>query len=105
MYASGIMYWLNVMSSFICSIIKMQEAGLITRWRQKWWRSSDKCGSGGIKSNADGLGLDSTGGPFLIFLFSVVIAFLGLVGEVILSKYNERKTVRNEIMMETKMPS
>ncbi|KAJ8318254.1 hypothetical protein KUTeg_003345 [Tegillarca granosa] len=48
------------------SIMRMQEAGLMEKWRQKWWSSSEQCSSSDRTSSAQVLGLDSLAGPFLI---------------------------------------
>ncbi|XP_064595443.1 glutamate receptor ionotropic, delta-1-like [Liolophura sinensis] len=65
-------------------IIRMQEAGLIERWRQKWWPTSDTCDTSGPASQAKRLGLDSTGGPFIIFAIAASLACICLLVEVIL---------------------
>lgn len=66
---------------FSHSIIKLQEAGLIDKWRQKWWpQNSDKCSTNGVTSNATTLDLESVAAIFIILSVSVVasLAVLGL---------------------------
>lgn len=76
----------------------MQEAGLIERWRQKWWSTSDTCSTSGPASpasQAKRLGLDSTGGPFIIFAIAAALACVCLLVEVILS-YRHRAVCLNK---------
>ncbi|XP_050390556.2 glutamate receptor 4 [Patella vulgata] len=54
--------------AFNYHIMKMQEAGLIDKWKQKWWPSSDQCSGSDRTSQAQTLGLESLAGPFFIFL-------------------------------------
>ncbi|XP_070180286.1 glutamate receptor ionotropic, kainate 3-like [Littorina saxatilis] len=50
------------------NIMKMQEAGLMDKWRQRWWSSPDPCTSSGRTSAAKELDWPSLSGLFYIFL-------------------------------------
>ncbi|XP_067672970.1 glutamate receptor ionotropic, delta-1-like [Haliotis asinina] len=70
------------LEAFNYNIMKMQEAGLIDKWKQKWWPSSDKCSGSERTSSATILGLDSLAGPFLIYASVVGVALLCLILEL-----------------------
>ncbi|XP_046352525.2 glutamate receptor-like [Haliotis rufescens] len=70
------------LEAFNYNIMKMQEAGLIDKWKQKWWPSSDKCSGSERTSSATILGLDSLAGPFLIYASVVGVALLCLIFEL-----------------------
>ncbi|ESP03956.1 hypothetical protein LOTGIDRAFT_110568, partial [Lottia gigantea] len=63
------------------NIIKLQEAGLIRKWRQKWWTSTNTCTESTVTNVVQSLELDSTSGPFIAFAGTTIISFLCLVLE------------------------
>lgn len=69
----------------IFSIMRMQEAGLIQKWKQKWWPSADKCSGSGRTSSATTLGLDSLAGPFFVYISVTSIAIVSLIIETVWS--------------------
>lgn len=79
---SGFFITLKKYAFYFFSIMKMQEAGLIDKWKQKWWPSSDKCSGSERTSSATILGLDSLAGPFLIYASVVGVALLCLILEL-----------------------
>lgn len=60
----------------------MQEAGLMEKWRQKWWSSTEQCVSSDRTSSAQVLGLDSLAGPFLVYLSVAGLSFICLLFEI-----------------------
>ncbi|XP_041364195.1 glutamate receptor ionotropic, delta-2-like [Gigantopelta aegis] len=72
------------LEAFSYSIMKMQEAGLMDKWKQKWWPNADQCSGSDRTSSAKVLGLDSLAGPFIIYLAVVGTAFSFLFFEVVL---------------------
>ena len=85
--------------TFACSILKMQEAGLIDRWRQKWWTAQGSCDNNGPTSDAKTLDLPSLLGVFLVVIVGFLAAAVALIGEWLICKMSRgfseapRKTV------------
>ncbi|XP_076446669.1 uncharacterized protein LOC143283995 [Babylonia areolata] len=66
------------------NIMKMQEAGLMDKWRHRWWSSPDTCSSTDRTSTAKELDWVSLSGLFYIFLGVTATAILCRVLEVLL---------------------
>ncbi|XP_052071213.1 glutamate receptor 3-like [Mytilus californianus] len=49
------------LNAFNLAILKMNEAGLIEKWRKQWWSLSDDCTSSNRTGSARSLGLDKQG--------------------------------------------
>ncbi|GAB1609012.1 glutamate receptor ionotropic, delta-2-like, partial, partial [Argonauta hians] len=69
-------------------IRKLQEAGLIEKWKHKWFFDSKKCSQDGPAS--DPLGLRSLAGPYFIYLGFVGLGFIILVAEGAYTVYSKR---------------
>ncbi|KAK7506246.1 hypothetical protein BaRGS_00002358, partial [Batillaria attramentaria] len=63
------------------NMIKLMEAGLIDKWRRKWWSSKDVCTEEMAMSGVQSLELDSTAGPFILYAASTVLAVCLLLAE------------------------
>lgn len=64
--------------------MKMQEAGLIEKWRQKWWTSeTESCGSEERTGSATSLSLSHLGGAFLVYIIVAGISIVCLGLEII----------------------
>ncbi|OWF36887.1 Glutamate receptor 3 [Mizuhopecten yessoensis] len=83
------------LDSFNYNIMRMQEAGLIEKWRQKWWPRSDQCSVSGRTSSATALGIDSLAGPFLVYVCIAALSFVCLLFEICLKRraYVKQKKV------------
>ncbi|XP_070185891.1 glutamate receptor ionotropic, kainate 1-like [Littorina saxatilis] len=68
------------------NIIKLMEAGLIHKWRRKWWSSTDVCSEEVAMTSVQSLKLDSTAGLFILYAVSTVLAFIILMGERAVNK-------------------
>ncbi|PVD37584.1 hypothetical protein C0Q70_00180 [Pomacea canaliculata] len=68
------------------NIMKMQEAGLIDKWKQIWWSSADSCDTNSRTSDAKELDLQSLSGIFCIFLGVALVAVLIKVLEIAFAK-------------------
>lgn len=66
----------------INSIMRMQEAGLLEKWKQEWWPSSDQCSTADRTSEAETLNLDSLSGPFVIYAIVIGLAVAVLLLEI-----------------------
>ena len=66
--------------------MRMQEAGLIEKWRMKWWLRSDRCSGPSRKSSAQTLGLDSLAGPFLIYASVAVLSVVCFIAELCIQR-------------------
>lgn len=66
--------------------MKMQEAGLIDKWKQIWWSSADSCDTNSRTSDAKELDLQSLSGIFCIFLGVALVAVLIKVLEIAFAK-------------------
>ncbi|XP_046574829.1 glutamate receptor ionotropic, kainate 3-like [Haliotis rubra] len=60
------------------NLIQLQEAGLIGKWRRRWWSPSSMCPTSSQTSTVQSLELESTSGPFLVFAGSTTCALLCL---------------------------
>ncbi|XP_076446405.1 glutamate receptor 4-like [Babylonia areolata] len=69
------------------SIIKLMEAGLLDKWRRKWWSAKDVCSQDLAVSRVQSLKLDSTAGPFILYACTTVLAFLALLGEKVVNRF------------------
>ncbi|XP_069125666.1 glutamate receptor ionotropic, kainate 2-like [Argopecten irradians] len=74
------------LDSFNYNIMRMQEAGLIEKWRQKWWPRSDQCSVSDRTSSATALGIDSLAGPFLVYVCIAALSFVCLLIEICLKR-------------------
>jgi hypothetical protein len=45
-------------------MMKMQEAGMMERWKDEWWSTIDSCSASTRSSGAQSLGMDSLAGLF-----------------------------------------
>ncbi|XP_041364197.1 probable glutamate receptor [Gigantopelta aegis] len=64
------------------NIIKLLESGLIEKWKQKWFSSTNKiCTDVIATSSVKSLELESTVGPFLVFSVSTTLALICLAVE------------------------
>ncbi|XP_052069391.1 glutamate receptor-like [Mytilus californianus] len=77
----------DYLNAFNIAIMKMTEAGLIEKWREKWWpkSESDSCTSTDRSGSAQSLGLDSLFGLFYVYFGVVGIAVLSFIVELICS--------------------
>ena len=85
-----------LLTSFaVCfSIIKMQEAGLIERWRKNWWSSDSPCSSSAPKSSAETLDAMSLGGAFIAVMIAAGLAAIAAFLEYcVMKNYVNPKTV------------
>ena len=79
--------------------MKMQEAGLMDKWRQRWWSSPDPCTTSDRTSAAKELDWPSLSGLFYIFLgvasVSVVLRLfeLCLHSDKLLQVWNRLKSM------------
>ncbi|KAL8573212.1 hypothetical protein ACOMHN_036197 [Nucella lapillus] len=64
------------------NIMKMQEAGLMDKWRHRWWSSKERCTSAGRTSAAKELDWPSLSGLFYIFLVVTAVAVVLRVLEI-----------------------
>ncbi|XP_033737179.1 glutamate receptor ionotropic, delta-1-like [Pecten maximus] len=71
---------------FNYNIMRMQEAGLIEKWRQVWWPRSDQCSVSDRTSSATALGIDSLAGPFLVYVCIAALSFVCLLFEICLKR-------------------
>ena len=62
------------------------EAGLIDKWRRKWWSSKDVCSHDVAVSRVRSLKLDTTAGPFILYAGTTVLAVLILLVERVLQR-------------------
>ncbi|XP_064635760.1 glutamate receptor ionotropic, kainate 3-like [Lineus longissimus] len=70
---------------FSASIVAMQEAGVIQRWKKKWWstQSGAECIVSTSSSTAQPLGLESCAGAFVVLAASTALSSLVLVIELV----------------------
>lgn len=61
----------------------MTEAGLIEKWRNKWWPHSDSCTSSDRSGSAHSLGLDSILGLFYVYFGVVGVAVVLFIIELL----------------------
>lgn len=61
----------------------MTEAGLIEKWRNKWWLHSDSCSSSDRSGSAHSLGLDSILGLFYFYFGVVGVAVVLFIIELL----------------------
>ncbi|CAC5390408.1 GRIA4 [Mytilus coruscus] len=80
----------NYLNAFNLAILKMNEAGLIEKWRKQWWSLSDDCTSSDRTGSAQSLGLDSIVGLYYVYFGVVGLAIISFLIELLCS----RKTVQ-----------
>ncbi|XP_014771816.1 glutamate receptor 2 [Octopus bimaculoides] len=71
-------------------IRKLHEAGLIEKWRHKWWSDSNKCSKQG--PHGDPLELWSLAGPYFIYVGFIGLGFIILASEGIFIAFTRRKS-------------
>ncbi|KAK3089561.1 hypothetical protein FSP39_004629, partial [Pinctada imbricata] len=77
-------------------IMRMQEAGLVEKWYQKWWTSTvDNCLNIGRTSSAKTLDIDSLSGLFIVYVSIVAISLISLIIEVFVIKRRKSKEAQN----------
>ncbi|XP_055954811.1 glutamate receptor ionotropic, kainate 2-like [Patella vulgata] len=69
------------------NIIKLQEAGLISKWTQKWWVSTETCTEESVTNVVHSLELSTTSGPFIAFAGSTMLALICLIIEHICFRF------------------
>uniref|UniRef100_A0A1B6CLB4 Glutamate receptor n=2 Tax=Clastoptera arizonana TaxID=38151 RepID=A0A1B6CLB4_9HEMI len=79
------------------SILRLQEKGKITQLKNKWWKEKRGGGAclddGGEGGSADELGLDNTGGVFLVLVGGSALACVVTVVEIIIDISNKKDKV------------
>ena len=75
------------------SIVSMQEAGLIDKFKKRWWNNSIKCSAPSEEKHmeASGLKMDAIGGAFIIYTCVAILGILCVVIEMIVARLNRRK--------------
>ncbi len=76
------------------SVVKMQEAGLIERWKTVRWRPSGSCGGTGPSSSSQSLTLVDLGGIFGVVGVMSSIAVLFLAAECFVFRLIAKKSVK-----------
>lgn len=71
--------------------MRMQEAGLLEKWKQEWWPSSDQCSTADRTSDAETLQLDSLSGPFVIYAIVIGLAVAVLILEIFMKSDRMKK--------------
>ncbi|XP_071131796.1 glutamate receptor 4-like [Mytilus edulis] len=74
------------LNAFNLAILKMNEAGLIEKWRKQWWSLSDDCTSSDRTGSAQSLGLDSIVGLYYVYFGVVGLAVFAFLIELICSR-------------------
>ena len=59
----------------------MMEAGLIDKFKRKWWSSNVVCTGEVTLSTVQSLKLDTTAGPFILYAATTLLSILLLAGE------------------------
>ncbi|XP_050585066.1 glutamate receptor ionotropic, kainate 2-like [Bombus affinis] len=91
------------------AVLKMQQSGLITELKKKWWtqkRGGGTCREDGGQSAAEELDLDNVGGVFLVLTVGVAASFFytvfELIWEVGCTSLREDVSFKEELMAELK---
>jgi hypothetical protein len=63
----------------------MQQAGLIVRWKSKWWGAQKECPIEKDARKVKPLDLESVGGAFMVLGCAITLGFLLLLGEMLLN--------------------
>ncbi|CAC5424221.1 unnamed protein product [Mytilus coruscus] len=62
--------------AFNLNIMKMHEAGMTERWKDKWWSKINTCSTVSRTGGANPLGMDSIAGVFLVYVCVVGVAII-----------------------------
>ncbi|XP_063446900.1 glutamate receptor ionotropic, delta-1-like [Mytilus trossulus] len=62
--------------AFNLNIMKMHEAGMTERWKDKWWPKINTCSTVSRTGGANSLGMDSIAGVFLVYVSVVGVAII-----------------------------
>ncbi|XP_076075814.1 glutamate receptor 2-like [Mytilus galloprovincialis] len=62
--------------AFNLNILKMHEAGMTERWKDKWWPKINTCSTVSRTGGANPLGMDSIAGVFLVYVSVVGVAII-----------------------------
>ncbi|XP_034173530.1 glutamate receptor ionotropic, kainate 2 isoform X1 [Osmia lignaria lignaria] len=91
------------------AVLKLQQSGLITELKTKWWtqkRGGGKCREDSGQSMAEELDLDNVGGVFLVLTVGVAVSFFytifELLWEIGCTSVRENISFKEELMAEVK---
>ena len=62
-------------------MMKMQEAGMMERWKDEWWSTINSC-SASTTSGAQSLGMDSLAGLFYVYVSIATLSVIVFVSEI-----------------------
>ncbi|XP_061943148.1 glutamate receptor ionotropic, kainate 2-like isoform X5 [Apis cerana] len=91
------------------AVLKLQQSGLITELKKKWWtqkRGGGTCREDGGQSQAEELDLDNVGGVFLVLTVGVAASFFYTICELLwdvgCTSLRENVSFKEELMAEVK---
>ena len=64
------------------SMMKMQEAGMMERWKDEWWSTINSCSASTRSSGAQSLGMDSLAGLFYVYVSIAALSVIVFVSEI-----------------------
>ncbi|KAL1492274.1 hypothetical protein ABEB36_012749 [Hypothenemus hampei] len=87
------------------AVIKLQETGILTKLKIKWWKEKTEGGTCSAKSEiseAEALDLKNVGGVFLVLFVGAILAFFGSFIEMLATIYQRTKTLSGTFVHEIK---
>ncbi|CAH1794110.1 unnamed protein product, partial [Owenia fusiformis] len=78
------------LSDFSKNIVRLQEAGLVERWKQKWWQSRDECTNNKEQKVPDPLNIQTLSGAFATLALASFVASIVVAIECVCFKRRRR---------------